>query len=804
MVIKKSTGEALLALIMKQIKNAGVPIWGELHSLDLHCIHAYIFCTDAGGDIARSRRLLKASITTLSPFLFFFDIDCLQHQNSLAVQSLMALADRMLSRLLCMCTKVKPFRYVATLIKSMNVWREHAAQIFYVWKERHPSTAHHAKNMPPKMIPSRWGTKDTCEAKMLSLPQEHFKEVMHIALAKQTRHAARSAMANPDSLAGSLEFCISVEEAQLYDKASYAEKFSRWCCDAITGFEEPAWWITMHVSYRIGEPWAALREHLQKHNSLVRKTGVGALAHLVFNPEQFYNDIVKLTAIETWQDFLDEVLAKYLSQVSACIMETALMSAAEYRTRIFSRVTSFPARLLIFAKQAHNHFCEERRLLATEILSHNNDDLLEMNALKLKQIARPMLEECAASACLPLKAWKWFRDIVQLWQGDTQEMEGLNNKIKLEVKSAPHISLECLSARIINKEGIDAMISSQKVDRHQRLKWSWIADGFDRLRAKAVNHFEHINDVLAVTDRFQAPDPLPIADAVAALAVSMHGVGRALDEAQKERIAQLNVRWYREWCQASKDKATALPSCTVFGVASDAETGWRCVKTQGYCGHLVKCHVDDRKRAEVMIPYQWSTSLDFIKEHCLHVEECTLWKMVAKDIADASGHLCHETQCEWFTLRYVPPRRKARAAAAGAALEAGEATEAAAGDPADIEVPVPIADVFEFADERLVGIDYDQLDIDTVEAEPAPELPAKPEEMAGLLAVTVTAPGPDEIDASIHAWLHESSISLLALEKRSASMDRPLADKGEIALLQYREGRMDMFLLECHNQSLIL
>ena len=111
-----------------------------------------------------------------------------------------------------------------------------------------------------------------------------------------------------------------------------------------------AWWITMHVSYRIGESWAALREHLQKHNSLVRKTGVGALAHLVFNPEQFYNDIVKLTAIETWQDFLDEVPAKYLSQVSACIMEMALMSAAEYRTRIFSRVTSFPARLLIFCE----------------------------------------------------------------------------------------------------------------------------------------------------------------------------------------------------------------------------------------------------------------------------------------------------------------------------------------------------------------------------------------------------------------------------------------------------------------------
>lgn len=97
----------------------------------------------------------------------------------------------MLSRLIKSHLPEKtPLKYVSSLMKVMNVWRDHAAVAYYIWQDVSPDTKNQCETMPPKMIPTRWGTKDTCEEKLLEVDEcshDVFIDVMRLTLDKRTR-----------------------------------------------------------------------------------------------------------------------------------------------------------------------------------------------------------------------------------------------------------------------------------------------------------------------------------------------------------------------------------------------------------------------------------------------------------------------------------------------------------------------------------------------------------------------------------------------------------------------------------------
>ncbi|CAK0835947.1 unnamed protein product, partial [Prorocentrum cordatum] len=84
------------------------------------------------GDISKTRALIKETIMSLSVRLFWFDIDCLQHQASLGTLDLLKRLDDMMLRVTRKCNpEGKPYKYASTLMKCMNVWRDHAAPAYW-------------------------------------------------------------------------------------------------------------------------------------------------------------------------------------------------------------------------------------------------------------------------------------------------------------------------------------------------------------------------------------------------------------------------------------------------------------------------------------------------------------------------------------------------------------------------------------------------------------------------------------------------------------------------------------------------
>ena len=68
LVVRSSDCISLLSMMRKQLRNLGVPLWDELGDMwakvkpkvDVFhdCVYAYLFVTDAGGDVACARRVI--------------------------------------------------------------------------------------------------------------------------------------------------------------------------------------------------------------------------------------------------------------------------------------------------------------------------------------------------------------------------------------------------------------------------------------------------------------------------------------------------------------------------------------------------------------------------------------------------------------------------------------------------------------------------------------------------------------------------------------------------------------------------
>ena len=359
LAISSSTAVSLLQMVKDQMLNIGLRTWTDV--ADTCFIHSYIFCTDAGGDIAATRRLIAVEVANALDNVFLFDCDCLMHQYSLATGNLLKLADRCLE-FIC----GEPFKYTATLVKIFNVWREHAAPAYFIAQELHSEHLRHFENMPPKCLPSRWGTKDVCEEKYLKLPPQPYTEVMKATLDKRLRSAAKQCMNNESDVSAALAFIMSVDEAQLTSRGGYSEKMGSMSRDAMRGIESKQFRWMCHISFTVCKSWRMCREFLQSHTRLVRDTGLGAMAHLVHGEAaKLRAGALELTHLRAWADFLKDIDLDTKDRVIQVIHEMSMLSLALFERRIMTRVNSLQAQLLIMVKVSHDQACEERQASST-------------------------------------------------------------------------------------------------------------------------------------------------------------------------------------------------------------------------------------------------------------------------------------------------------------------------------------------------------------------------------------------------------------------------------------------------------
>lgn len=650
LAISSSDGESLVALIEKQVRSLGAPTWGDVPATQ-QFLTAYVMCTDAGGDIAKARRIISAQTPIWAKYVIFLDVDCLQHQYSLAMGDLLKLTDSCLAFLLKHGDdpSQKPLRYCATLVKLFNVWREFAVAVHYIWKDMYPETLHHAQSMPPKCLPHRWGSKEDCEQKLLSLPLDHFVAVLRVALDKRLRKIARRLKVNEGDISLALEFYMSIDEAQVTNKGHYADRMNKMAIDAMRGVESPEFESMARISHHVTGPWREFREYLQQHNTLVRETGMGSFAHLVCgHAEVLRSKVVALLDEGQWASVLAAVKPSLQDACRQCVFAMASKSLAVWELRVSSRMNSLKASLLTVAKSNPSTPCDSRRAFAQRLLAAG--ELAEDPSMaKLRELAVRELEHCAETGCVSFAFYRWVRDLGGMWRCDTEFNEGLNNIIKNNVDSAPRISLELLSARLALQVAMNAATQMQKMSRSRAIKWSDVQYAVSDLCDSLIATHHNVETVLAVQDRFVAPAPLPLPAIVAAspaarqLGAALVPWAHTIDASDRSLIAALNMVWLRKWQEATKD-ASFLSANFIFGHQDDLQTGWKCVSTVGYTGVLFRCEILSDDTAPLLEPVEQITSLDFIRDFCLEgAKGDGAWLWLCKPVAEsASGKLIEE------------------------------------------------------------------------------------------------------------------------------------------------------------------
>eukprot|EP00959_Pyramimonas_sp_CCMP1952_P037169 777735-Pyramimonas_sp.AAC.1 len=114
-------------------------------------------------------------------------MDCLHHQASLGALDLLKVQDLMLSRLVKKLEPdTKPVKYCSSLMKIMNCRGGHAGDMFHIWIELDSDSARFRSTMPPKLIPSRWGSMNEREELSLKVPRQTFVTAARLRLDKRT------------------------------------------------------------------------------------------------------------------------------------------------------------------------------------------------------------------------------------------------------------------------------------------------------------------------------------------------------------------------------------------------------------------------------------------------------------------------------------------------------------------------------------------------------------------------------------------------------------------------------------------
>eukprot|EP00959_Pyramimonas_sp_CCMP1952_P278579 5824568-Pyramimonas_sp.AAC.1 len=263
----------------KQVSGLGCPLWDD--AVEDGSIRAYVMCTDAGGDIRASRKLISAQIADVENAVLF-DIDCLMHQYHLSIHTLLVAAELVL-RVLPANADGKRVKYFTSIQKVMNCWRDNAAAVYWTWQYVNKVEAHtHARNMPPRCMPSRWGSKDECEKKLLNLPRENFIKVFVHVVSKQAKQAMKKDDGDLAAALGAIMDLDLVNPEGLREETIHSMKMSRWCKDSVEALVSKSWWVVMRAMHDISDPWNHFRRYLQSHENKIAEAefAVGTLAHL--------------------------------------------------------------------------------------------------------------------------------------------------------------------------------------------------------------------------------------------------------------------------------------------------------------------------------------------------------------------------------------------------------------------------------------------------------------------------------------------------------------------------------------------
>ena len=273
--MKDSTGEGALAIISKQCASIGMPSWDS--AVGSGEVRGYTFCTDGGPDQRKARRLIKAKVRTI-PCVYFFDTDCFSHQGHILDGAVLSFLNLLM---LSLCAGVS---FAGSVAMLMNVWRSHAKSFFTCWAGAFSKAdaAKHAQKVPEKALASRWGSYYSCTKRLLAMPTEKFRTVYTAITDKRIRKASSAS----SSLAGDLDFVMTLDELGKTASKEFQATMGKWCRLSLKAVQSSEFWMVMRLHGKLSTIINRFHSFLKKHDQLVIETGVGALASLVFGKAQ--------------------------------------------------------------------------------------------------------------------------------------------------------------------------------------------------------------------------------------------------------------------------------------------------------------------------------------------------------------------------------------------------------------------------------------------------------------------------------------------------------------------------------------
>lgn len=183
-----------------------------------------VFTTDAGGDIAKARRLLH-QIHHLNDRVMVFDGDCLAHVYALIAKNVLADLEYVLID--CMPNpNNKKLRFFSALCTIMHTWRDNAATIWTQWQHIYgPESAYKAGvyNVPPRPVQGRWGSTSAAVRFLLQKPLDEMVRIFSLVVSGRAYYIEASS-----GNSGSASKTDHLDETAVDERDSFVKTMGKW------------------------------------------------------------------------------------------------------------------------------------------------------------------------------------------------------------------------------------------------------------------------------------------------------------------------------------------------------------------------------------------------------------------------------------------------------------------------------------------------------------------------------------------------------------------------------------------------
>ena len=241
--------------------------------------------TDAGTDqSARRRRTLAALAKADLPTVFYVDTNCMLHQMHLIVHQSLVEADEFISEAARAFPNVfKGFnKYIASLCKCINFWRENVNDFVELWEKIHGPRAPEGVNYrryPVRVVTGRWGAIDVAESFFLARGRSYLQDVLLAMLSKRMKAAkpeVEEESAQKRLKAGAQAKSAPTTKpkedatAALMDddaRDAFRLKLTKWANGAFAAVRCSFFWVLLRLQHEVRGPLSYFLCWCQKHSN---------------------------------------------------------------------------------------------------------------------------------------------------------------------------------------------------------------------------------------------------------------------------------------------------------------------------------------------------------------------------------------------------------------------------------------------------------------------------------------------------------------------------------------------------------